>query len=134
MCLHWSNCYILCWWLFLTRELYWDKSQYTIRSSIDLVFCSMRQRERLMVFQTHDWPGLKPRTLGLPCEHSTVELPRHLVISPTTFHLKPNPVTCMKVVLLKEVLTFRIIKSVFYDEIITRGCGQKPPHFNLFHQ
>ena len=29
--------------------------------------------------------------LRLPCEHATFELPSHLVISPTTVHLKPNP-------------------------------------------
>ena len=33
--------------------------------------------------------GLKPRVCW-PCEHSTIELPSHPVISPTTFHLNPT--------------------------------------------
>lgn len=34
------------------------------------------------------WPD---RDLNLEqCGHSTIDLPSHLVISPTTFHLKPN--------------------------------------------
>ena len=55
--------------------------------------------------QTHEWPGLKHRALRLPYEYSTFELPSHLTISLTTFHLKPLPVTVMQVVLLGVVLT-----------------------------
>ena len=40
-------------------------------------------------------PGLETRAFRWPCEHSTTELPSHPVISPTTFHIKPTPVTCV---------------------------------------
>ena len=42
------------------------------------------------------WPGLEPRVFCWPCEHSTFELPSHPVISPTTVHLQPTPVTNAK--------------------------------------
>ena len=43
-------------------------------------------------------PGLEPRASGLPCQHSTTELPSHTVQTPSIFHQVPvpsqlNPVT-----------------------------------------
>ena len=138
MCLQWCNCLLM---TFLTRELYWHKSQSTIRPSIysvrlwnnprirsknqlvlsNLGRLSRRQREHLIGFKLTTGRDSKPghhayhaNTLPLRYQ-ATCRPPGYLT---NTLYLKLNPVTCMQVFLFGVVLTFRTIQRVFYDEII----------------
>ena len=71
-------------------------------------------------------PGLEPSAFRWPCEHSTTELPSHPAISPTTFHLKPTPVTHFPG-LFKFVHEFPVEKSTNFLYPFAKDIHTKLP-------
>ena len=56
------------------------------------------------------------------CEHSTTELPSHLVISPTILHLKPTPVTLFS--LFNTILLCPDLGNYIYNTLHKNGHNQ----------
>ena len=67
---------------------------------------------------------LKPRAFRWPYKYSTTELPRHPVISPTTFPLKPTLVT-----IIQNLQCFLWIREMFWNSDSITGIFKSNPFY-----